>query len=171
MPFDEENDDEQPSVKSTKVGLKNVSSQKSIFDSMPKKPTQNELDIKVKKMQEKDSSYKSRTSELALQFKKALDDKTLVQNKNVFAHELEKEILGKMIQLAVEINNDINEPDSMGSLSWITLLLKTCFNQRDKINNLEYMISNLEKNTNLDAMTTLIKKEIKLALDKPSGNE
>lgn len=170
MPFDEEKDDESPSIKSTKIGLKNVSSQKSIFDSMPKKPTQNDLDTKVKGIQERDSSYKSRAADLVLQFKKAMDDKTLTENKNIFSKELEKEVLGKMIQLAVEINNDVNEPEGMGSLSWITLLLKTCFSQRDKVNNLEYKITKLEKTLNLEAILNLVKKEIKDTLDNQSGN-
>lgn len=145
MPFDEEDDNDTPSIKSKKVGLKQVSSQKSIFESMPKKPSQEDLEKKVKQIQEKDSSYKTRAAELALQFKKTMDDKTLVQNKNIFAQELEKELLGKMIQLAVEINSDPFEQEGMGSLSWITLLLKTCFNQRDKINKLEYNISEINK--------------------------
>jgi hypothetical protein len=144
MPFDEE-DNDQPSVQSKKLGLKNVSTQKSIFDGIPKKPTQDDLDQRVKKVQERASGYKAKAAELALQFNKSMTDKTLPQNRNLFQQEMERDLLKQMIELAVDINNDPNEKEGMGSLSWITLLLRTCFSQRDKINRLEYAMSLLEK--------------------------
>jgi hypothetical protein len=143
MPFDE--DDSEQSVQSKKVGLKNVSSQKSIFEGMPKKPTQEDLDQRVKKAQERASGYKAKAAELALQFNKSMADKTLPQNRNLFQQEMERDLLKQMIELAVDINNDPNEKEGMGSLSWITLLLRTSFSQRDKINRLEYAMSLLEK--------------------------
>ena len=142
MPFDEDDNDQQ--VQSRK-GLKNVSSQKSIFDSIPKKPTQQDLDMTVKKVQERASGYKAKAAELALQFNKSMNDKTLPQNKNILQQDVERDLLRQMIELAVDINNDPNEKEGMGSLSWITLLLRTCFSQRDKINHLEYAMSQLEK--------------------------
>jgi hypothetical protein len=145
MPFDEEEENEQPSLQSQRVGLKKVSSQKSIFDSMPKKPTHEEFSKKVSQIQDRSSAYKNIAADLALQFNQTMADKTLKQNKNVFTRELEKELLTKMIQLAVDINNDPNEDEGMGSLSWITLLLKTCFSQRDRINQLEYAAVQLDK--------------------------
>jgi hypothetical protein len=148
MPFDEE-DNDQPSVQSQKLGLKKVSTQKSIFDSVPKKPTQGDLDVTVKKIQERASTYKAKAAELALQFNKAMADKTLSQNRNMFQQEIEKELLKQMVELAVDINNDPNEKEGMGSLSWITLLLRTAFSQRDKINGLEYRLSQLEKKFDL----------------------
>ncbi len=146
MPFDEESD--KPSEQSQKIGLKKVSSQKSIFDAMPKKPTQEEFDEKVKHTMERATGYKRKASELALAFTKALKDKTLPQNKNAFQLEVEREMLTNMVQLAIDINNDPNEQEDMGSLSWITLLMKTCFAQRDRINLLEYSIAQLEKSVN-----------------------
>lgn len=142
MPFDE-NDDEEQSYK--KIGLKNVSTQKSIFDSIPKKPTQEEFDKKVQAAHQQMANYKQKAAELAIQFKKIVEDKTLFENKNIFSNEVEKEVLSKMIQLAVEINNDPNEKEGMGSLSWITLLFKTVLLQRDRLNKLEYNLFQLEK--------------------------
>lgn len=144
MPFDEDDNDQQ-SVQSKKLGLKNVSSQKSIFDAMPKKPTQDDLDRSVKRVQERASGYKAKAAELALHFNKSMADKTLPQNRSLFQQDAEKDLLKQMIELAVDINNDPNEQEGMGSLSWITLLLRTCFSQRDKINRLEYSMSLLEK--------------------------
>lgn len=147
MPFDEEED----SVDETKkIGIKSVSSQKSIFDSMQKKTTQEDSDKKIKNIQERTSAYKIRAADLATQFNKSVSDKTLSQNKNVFQRDTEKELMTKMIQLAIEINDDPAEQhESMGSLGWIALLMRTCFAQRDKINKLEYVVYQLDKKITL----------------------
>lgn len=170
MPFDDE-DNEQPSLQSQKVGLKNVSSQKSMFDVLPKKPTQEDLDTRVKQIQERNSQYKAKAADLASQFNKTMADKTLVQNKNMFQKEIEKEILSQMVQLAIDINNDPNEKEGMGSLSWIVLLLKTCFAQRDKINQLEYQLNVVSGKIDTSHISALITKEIAKALDTSKKGE
>lgn len=168
MPFDEEN--ESPSIKSSKIGLKNVSSQKSIFENMPKKPAPEEFEKQVQQIQNRSSDYKQRAAELAIQYRKILEDKTLHQNKNVFAVELEKEVITKMVQLAIEINNDSNEQEGMGSLGWITLLLKVILSQKDKINNLEYKVSLLERKLEPAYLSAQIIKELQ-SIDKKKENE
>lgn len=167
MPFDEEDDTPEPS----KVGLKNVSSQKSIFDNMPKKPSQEDFEKKVHQNQEKLSSYKNRAAELSSNYFKIINDKTLKQNKNIFVQDMEKELLTKMIQLAMEINNDPAEAEGMGSLTWIAQLFKLSLIQRDKINQLEYTLSQLEKKLDTNYLLTLISKEIKNLLDKKKDSE
>ena len=117
------------------------------------------------------SGYKKRAAELFVQFQKTVSDKTLPQNRNIFNAEAEKEMLQNMLQLAGEINNDPNEQEGMGSLTWITLLLKTCLSQRDRMNELEYTISMLQKKYESTAMTDYISKEIAKALDKKKGSE
>lgn len=164
MPFDEEEDTENVTPK---VGLKNVSSQKSIFDALPKRQTQDDLTKKVDQIQERNSSHKTRAAELSSQFNQIMNDKTLKQNKNIFARELERELLTKMAQLAIDVNNDQHEHEGMGSLSWIILLLKTCLNQRDKINQLEFAVSQLENKLN----SGFISKEIQAALDSKKVSE
>ena len=159
MPFDEENQDQDLSIKK---GLKQVSSQKSIFDGMPKKPSQEDLDNHVKNTQNRSRSYKQRAADYSAQFKKIMNDKTLSQNRSIFVTEMETELLGNMIKLAVDVNADVDEQEGMGSLMWIILLLKTCLLQRDKINNLEYAVFQLEKKID----PALLKKEIIEALDK-----
>jgi len=137
--------EEEQSAQSQKIGLKKVSSQQSIFESMPKKPTPAEFEKRVQQVQERASSYKIRASELALQFNRAMVDKTLPGNRNLFQQEVELDLLRSMVKLAQEINNDDQENEGEGSLGWITILLKTCFTQRDRINNLEYGYLQLEK--------------------------
>lgn len=168
MPFDEEDDNLEPV---SNKGLKQVSSQKSIFDAVPKKQTQQEFDRKVRSVQERSSGYKQKAAEYSAQFKKAMLDKTLFQNKNVFTQEMESELLANMITLAVDVNNDPNEQEGMGSLMWIILLLKTCLMQREKINFLEYQVGQLEKKTDLIVLQEVVKKEIIKSLDKPKNSE
>lgn len=142
MPFDEE---EESQELAPKTGLKNVSSQKSIFDDRPKRPTQDDLNKKVNQIQERKSLNQTRAAELSAQFSQLLNDKTLKQNKSVFAKEMERELLTKMVQLAIDVNNDQSEQEGMGSLSWIVVLFKACLFQRDKINQLEFNLSQLDK--------------------------
>lgn len=167
MPFDEE--PKEP--RQNKVTLKQVSSQKSMFDAVPKKPTQQEFQQQVHASQERSSSYKVRASKLAQDFGRMMKDKTLPQNKNIFSQEAEREILGGMVQLAIEINNDPSEQEGMGSLSWITVLLKTCMEQRDRLNTLEYQMSLMEKKIDSTALTDFINKEVNKALDKKKSGE
>lgn len=168
MPFD---DDEDLEPVTNKSGLKKVSSQKSIFENKPKKPTQEEFEARVKKVQERASDYKQKAAEYSTQFKKMMSDKTLQQNRNVFATEMESELLGNMIKLAVDVNGDPNEQEGMGSLIWIILLLKTCLSQRDRINKLEYTVSLLEKKLEPAVFEAILTKEIRTALDKTKNSE
>lgn len=169
-PFEnDEDDNKDPAPK--KERLKNVSSQKSIFDSIPKKPTQQELEQKVQAREEKGTGYKQRASDLALKFRKLTEDKTLPSNRSIFANEMEREVLSEMISLAIEINSDGNELEGMGSLSWITLLFKTSLAQRDRINKLEYAILQMEKNSSPTILSDLITKEIAKALDNKKVSE
>lgn len=139
MPFD---DDEDLDPVKPKTSVK--SQGKSIFDNMPKKPSVEVFEKEAIEANKKLEGYQERAKELASQFKKIMDDKTLSQNKNVFSSEIEKEIISKMINLAVEINSDENEIEGMGSVGWIALLLRYLLLQRDKINQLEYFNFNLE---------------------------
>lgn len=129
-----------------KIGVKKVSSQKSIFDQQQKKknPTEN-LDKRANDILDKSHGYQQKIAELALQFKKIMMDKTLDPNKSPIAKELEKDTLKTIIRLASEINNDVDEKESEGSLSLIALLFSTCLAQRDRMNYLEYNLSNLFK--------------------------
>lgn len=170
QPFGEE-DTEQPSVQSTKIGLKNVSTQKSFLDSLPKKPTQEEFSRQVRQGQETMSSYKSKTAELAIAFNKLVADKTLPVNKNIIQKELEVDVLKSMIRLAQEINGNASEREGEGSLSWITVLLRTCLTQRDRINNLEYALEQLQRKTEPAALSEVVSKEIAKALDKQKKSE
>jgi hypothetical protein len=165
-PFDE--DPKEP--REQKVKLKQVSSQQSMFDNAPKKTTPQEFQQQVHAQQEKSNSYKVRASKLAMDFGRLMTDKTLPPNKSLFAQEAERETLSNMIQLAIEINNDSNEQEGMGSLGWITLLFRTCMVQRDLINQAEYKLEQLEKKIDSKVLTDFIIKEVNATLDKKKNS-
>lgn len=142
MPFDEDEEDILPNKN---AGLKKVSSKKSIFDELPKKPSPEDFQRKVLSSQERLSGYRLAVAELSKQFLKLISDKTLKQNKSLFDADIEKEVVAQMIKLASDINNDPAEQEGIGSLSWITILLKVVLSQRNRINDLEYRVSLLEK--------------------------
>lgn len=161
MPFEDDDDIEIPNKK----GVKQLSSQKSMFENKKNNaaPTPQQFEERVQQITKKNNEYKSRAGELAIQYKKIVLDKTLPQNKNVFAEEVEREILTKMINLAIEINNDEDEQEGMGSLGWITLLMKHQFTVRDKINDLEYQCVLLKRqNEDLFKQLVEIKKTMKV---------
>lgn len=152
--------------------LKNVSSQKSMFEGQPRKPSQDQFEQRVRNVEEQKSEYQHTTAELGAAFHKMAADKTLPENKNIFAKDMEREVLVKMIRLAESINNDPNEEkDGTGSLSLIGLLLSTCLKQRDRINQLEYAIVQINRKFESPALSDYINKEINKALDKKKDSE
>lgn len=168
MPLDDDYDD---LPEKNKSGLKNISSQKSIFDNTPKKQSQEDFNKVVRDAQEKGSSFKSRTADLAVQFRKIIEDKTLPQNKSIFAIEVEREVLSSIIKLASEINNDPNESEGIGSLSWIAQLFKISLLQRDRLNKIEYSLMQLEKKFENYSTRDFVNLEISKALDIKKNSE
>lgn len=160
-----------PDEYTPKVGVKQQPGQKSMFDGRPKRQTPQEFQQKVQQTQEKLVGYNKRAAELYIQFQRAMADKTLAQNRNVFAADTEREMLQNLLQLAAEINEDPNEQESGGSLTLVILLLKTVLFQRDRINELEYALVTLQKKIDSPALTETINKEISKALDKKNGSE
>jgi len=151
MPFDEDEEEFKPSERSKKIGIKNVSSESSIFDSMPKRKLDPNFKEKVENIQEKKYVYKDRGAFLTAKFQKIIHDKTLPQNKSIFQKDAEKELFKDMIQLAIDINNDDNESEGMGSLGWIALLMQTTLHLKDRANHLEYELAEIKKNKALDS--------------------
>ena len=143
-----------------KAGLKQMSGQKSMFENKPKPPTQQQFQEQVQEANEKLTDYKKRASELFTQFNKTVADKTLASNRNVLNIDAERELLQNMIQLAMEINNDPNEQDCMGSLTVITCLMKINLAQRDRINDLEHGLVQLKKR--MDARDLISKQSTDL---------
>ena len=131
-------------ISKKKVELK-ISNKGSMVDALPKKPSKEAFEQKATEVNDTLNSYGIRASDLALRFKRVLDDKTLTQNKNPFQQAAESELLNGLVQLSIDMNTDQAEIEWMGSVGLSALLLKTAIIQRDKINELEYKIFLQEK--------------------------
>lgn len=90
-----------------------------------------------------DQKYKA--MELSKKFWSAIKDTTLSRNKGPNKKELESQTAKDLCQLALELNSDQSQPEGIGSIGIITLLLNTVLYQRDMINNLSYEVSLLNK--------------------------
>lgn len=134
MPFDEDDEQSIEDYKNRKKILTNKEPKKNIHDK-------DSFEKRVNEIESKKTGYSKRAAELSLKFKNLIIDKTLAENKNPFSKDMESEVLSDMIKLATEINTDPDEEESMGSLMWLIIVLKTLLVQRDKINQLEYMLS------------------------------
>lgn len=164
MPFDEEDDVEDTRPKRGVKALKG----KSIFDNKPKPPSREDFERKANAANNQLNSYNTRALDLSLAFKKALEDKTLPQNKNIIAVELEKELLGSMGQLAVDMNTDENEIEGMGSVGLNSLLLRCLLLQRDRMNTMEFALRTLQNTVN-NLQTTL--ENVSTAVDAKKQSE
>src|SRR5271166_5414704 len=93
----------EPEDRELKVGIKKPSGQKSMFEGKPRPPTPQEHQEKSLQVEERKASYKQRAADLFTQFNKSITDKTLPQNRNILNQDAEREMLQKMMQLAMDI--------------------------------------------------------------------
>lgn len=117
----------------------------AFFSGKNGKSSKEQFEKSANEANDRANAYKDRAAALASSFKKILDDKTLAPNKNIFSKDLEKEVISRLVQLAIDMNTDENEMEGMGSVGLITLLLRTSVILRDRVNSLEYNLSVLEK--------------------------
>ena len=83
--------------------------------------------------------------ELALEFNELMADTRLPENIGPYERSFEKESVRKLISYAIMVNADEQEQVGMGSVSLITLMVKTMFKMRDKMNQSSYDNHKLEK--------------------------
>lgn len=156
MPFD----DESQKPANSKVGVK-INNNQSMFAGNVKRPSREEFEKKAAQVNDKMNEYQERAVQLSLNYKKLLDDKTLLQNKNVFQQDAEKEVISNLMQLAIDMNTDPNEEEGMGSVGLISLLCRCLLIQRDKINELSYGLSQADKKfVEMDKQLKTVQAEI-----------
>jgi len=128
----------------TKVKLDN---NKSRFakKSEEKKQIQANFEGQVENYQTQQSIIVKKTAELTSVFMGMIKDSTLKENKGPIQLNLEQQICKDLTELSLELNQDDTQPEGIGSAGMTLLLLKIVMVQRDKINELGYKISKLEK--------------------------
>lgn len=91
----------------------------------------------------------ARALEVVTAYLRMIEDRTLPRNRGSIANDVEMEIRQKLIQLALDMNNDENEEDNgKGSVVVLTAVSKALLLYRDRLNNLEYEIKNLKNELN-----------------------
>ena len=143
--FSFEIDPEQGLEQQARRGLK-LDASKSKFTR--KAQEEEEFEKRADSANEQLNDRKTRAVELVKRFWETIQTKTLPTNKGPIQKNLEKEMLSNLIELASEMNHDVNEQESAGSVAMITLLFKTVIFQRDHLNELEFKVTQLEKKLN-----------------------
>jgi hypothetical protein len=139
-----ESDDEDSNLKN---GLKDdILKRKSRFSSNDKKiPSKVQFDESVKSSRVNDNSIIASIAGLTSRYKGYILDKTLTNNKNPLTKEEESETIKALCDVGLNLNEDQNQREGIGSIGLNSLLLKSVLTQRDKINELSYEIHNLKK--------------------------
>jgi hypothetical protein len=110
-----------------------------------KKKTEAEFNGQITEYQEQKAELLKRTAESTTKFFELIKDTRLKENKGVINLEMEKQICRDVIDLSLILNQDQSEAEGIGSAGVNLMLLKVVLSQRDKINELAYKISKLEK--------------------------
>ena len=122
-----------------------IDGKKSRFSKQPEQPSYN-FKERARDIQNKFEGYLAEAFEYGKEYKEVLADKTLKDEKSFLNKSREEEIVAKLIDFAIKVNNDENEPEGQGSVTIIVLLLKCLYTMRDKYNDIEYKYYQLEKN-------------------------
>lgn len=122
----------------------------SYLDGKPKKPTPKQFEELVKEAEAKRTGNNKVAADLTEKYFKLLKDKTLLENQTPIQQNFRKEVLGDMINFAIDLNNDdLEDKNDMGSIAMITILLKSNLALKDFANKLEYDLKQLQMRVGL----------------------
>lgn len=115
---------------------------KSRFSKSPEqKPSQEQFNRDVHEYKKKDLDIKSKISDLSSKYKMIIVDKTVTENKSPIQKDLELSVISELANFGLELDNNENQPEGIGSIGLCNLLLHVNLSQRDIINNLSYKVS------------------------------
>lgn len=154
MPFDD-NDNEEVKAPSRRIGLKRTNTQPKTNTAEVKENFERQADQQFDKIED----YKQQMWDLSVKYKSFIESNVLPENKGPIAVNLEKEVLEKLIQLAIDMNEDATQPEGVGSTALCMLLMKCMLLQRDGINKLLYKIDQLERKIALERKTQPVKEQ------------
>lgn len=142
MPFDDDSDDsEDIKVPARRIGIKKKNVQPQSNTAEVKANFEQQADKQFSKIED----YKQQMWDLSVKYKSFIESKVLPENKGPIAANLEKEVLDKLVHLAIEMNEDETQPEGVGSTALCMLLMKCMLLQRDAISSLQFKIDQLEK--------------------------
>ena len=132
----------QPARKNLALKLDN---KKSMTEALPKPIDPAVGQKQVEEVNARLNNYAAEAAQLTLAFKKVVLDKTLPINKSILAKDAEHSLITNLIELGTAMNNDVREKEGIGAMGNIALLLGTLLVQRDRINELGYVVEQLER--------------------------
>ena len=100
---------------------------------------------KIEDHQSREKFYFTKVAELTSKINELVKDSTLKINKGPIQIDMEQQTIKDMIALSLQISQDQTQEEGMGAAGVNLLLLKIMLFQRDKINELDYKLSKLEK--------------------------
>ena len=108
------------------------------------KQTQAQFNQQVDEIQEHQNEVVKDVAKLSKQYTYFIKDTKLSETKGPIQLELEASIPKELADLILLLNNDESQPEGIGSVGGILLLLKCNLIQRDIINELRYRVHTLE---------------------------
>ncbi len=113
-----------------------------------------DIEANAQKILSNQEEQRNLTIKLTSQLLALFKDQTLLENKDIRAKEAEERILKDYVAFARLINNDESQEEGLGSIGFSIAIVKCALIQRDRINELEYNIKNLQRE-----VKTLIAKQ------------
>ena len=133
-----------PIVRRTGLRIKNQDTPQ-MQEKKLKEQYKQKLDQNVEKVLEAESQNKKEGSILLNRFWGVCNDKTVSKNKTEIQKSVEKELIANLTDFAFKLNNDpTQQDDGMGSVVVLMVLIKAFWNQKDRINDLEYEMLQLK---------------------------
>lgn len=148
-------DDNANNVAQPTPGLKESLAKKSRFlrpeDNLPKR-TKEDFDKEVSQHQKSEMEIRNQAAEMAMKFKSLLKDRTVLENKSPLKKDFEEQVIRQLCDVGLKLNNDPNQPEGIGSIGILNLMMHAILIQRDTINNLSHKVSKMHI-----ALETIIK--------------
>ena len=122
-------------------GLK-LSSERSRFSKQdPKGPSEEEFKKEVREYKQRDMDVKLRIADLTNKYKGILMDRTVDDNKSPIQKDLEASVVSELVQVGLQLDNDQDQPEGVGSIGLCNLLLQVNLLQRNTINKISYDVA------------------------------
>jgi len=121
---------------------------KSRFKPKENKKTQEDFEKEISALQRNEEGLKARVIELSSQFMDATQNKILEENRGIIGQDVERELVNSLGALGLHINNDEHQPEGIGSIGLIMLLMNVTLKMRDRLNEQAHKIHLLEQQLN-----------------------
>lgn len=128
------------------VKLRNKAAEKAAQEKKEREEYMRKFDQRAEQTVQYHTQTGNTTIEIIQSYMRLAEDKTLPSNRGTIGNDVEREIRQKVIQLALDLNNDENIDDyGHGSIVLLSAVTKILLIYRDRINVLEYELEQLKR--------------------------